>query len=125
MACFYILRAENGGRPKERYYRAVYLMQRTAEELVNGIAAKLDIEPSRIQRAVHLKKNGLEVLVDDDVVRELPEGQDMLVEIYEIKTESLPLKREWDSGPNDTQVDGDIIPSSNVSSSGLELKLGY
>lgn len=100
-------------------------MQRTVEELVNGIAVKLDIEPSRIQRTVHLKKTGLEILVDDDVVRELPEGQDMFVEVSEIKTESLPRKREWDSGPNDTQVDGDILPSSNMSSSRLELKLRF
>ncbi|KAI9788087.1 MAG: hypothetical protein M1816_007219 [Peltula sp. TS41687] len=125
VACFYILRTEGGGRSKERYYRAVYLMRRTTEELVNSIAVKLEIEPSRILRTVHLKKNGMEVLVDDDLVRELPEGQDMLVEVSEIKRETMPRKREWDSGPNDTQTDGDILPSLNLSLSELELKLGF
>ena len=98
-------------------------MRRTSVDLVQALATKLELEPSRVQKTIHTKLNGLSVLVDDDVVRELPEGQDMLVEVSPIKAESLPSKREWDSGPNDTQVDGDLPTLSDVNSAGLELKL--
>jgi hypothetical protein len=34
--------------------------------------------------------------MDDDVIRELGEGQDMTLEIHEISNEGPPTKREWD-----------------------------
>lgn len=127
MACFYILRIKHGAKAAVDYYHAVYLMRRTVQDLVNGVAAKLDIESSRIQRCIHLTKNGLNVVLDDDVVRELPEGQDMLVELTGIGSDSAPapMKREWDSGANDAQLDGDTEPSMDLGSSPLELKLIY
>lgn len=44
---------------------------------------KQRIDPQRIVRVLHVKQNGLKIMVDDDVVRELPDGQDMVVEISE------------------------------------------
>jgi hypothetical protein len=35
-------------------------------------------------RAVWVRANRLNVVVDDGVVRELPEGQDMIVEFFEL-----------------------------------------
>ncbi|KAI9833870.1 MAG: hypothetical protein M1826_006393 [Phylliscum demangeonii] len=131
VACFYILPTDpGGGRRPERYYRAVYLMQRTAEHLVRGIAAKLHVEPRRIQRVVHRRRNGLTVLVDDDVVRELAEGQDMLVEASDLHAAAAPAPRlardrEWNSGPDDIQVDGDGASPVEASSSDLELTLVF
>ena len=34
-------------------------------------------------RVLHIKRDGLKIMVDDDVVRELPDGQDMDVEVSE------------------------------------------
>jgi hypothetical protein len=47
------------------------------------ISEKHHIDPSRIVRILHVNQNGLRIMVDDDVVRELPEGQDMIADIYE------------------------------------------
>lgn len=37
-------------------------------------------------RVLLVKENGLRIMVDDDVVRELPDGQDMVAEISEAST---------------------------------------
>ncbi|KAI9886627.1 MAG: hypothetical protein M1823_001541 [Watsoniomyces obsoletus] len=131
VACFYIRPVDQGMQSEARYYRAVYLMQRTLNELVQGIALKLEIDPARIQRTIHPNKHSLNVLVDDDVVRELPEGQDMLVELASIQPAAITTfptssrKREWDSGATDAQVDGDIPTTHHPidDTSELELKL--
>lgn len=47
------------------------------------ISAKQNIDPGSIVRVFHMNRNGLRIIVDDDIVRELPEGQDMEVEISE------------------------------------------
>jgi hypothetical protein len=47
------------------------------------ISHKQLIDPSRVVRVFHVKENGLKIMVDDDVVRELPDGQEMDVEISE------------------------------------------
>ena len=47
------------------------------------ISAKQNIDPRSIARVFHMNRNGLSIIVDDDIVRELPEGQDMEVEISE------------------------------------------
>ena len=44
------------------------------------ISEKSHLDPARIVRIMHVNKNGLRIMVDDDVVRELPEGQDMIVD---------------------------------------------
>jgi hypothetical protein len=50
------------------------------------ISMKQRIDPQRIMRVLLVKENGLRIMVDDDVVRELPDGQDMVVEISEAST---------------------------------------
>jgi hypothetical protein len=50
------------------------------------ISEKHHIDPSRVVRVLHVKENGMRIMVDDDVVRELPEGQDMVADIYEAET---------------------------------------
>lgn len=58
----------------------MYLLQRTVNDLINGIADKFDIDAHRILQVFHITAKGLHIIVDEDVVRELPEGQDMMVE---------------------------------------------
>jgi hypothetical protein len=45
------------------------------------ISEKYKIDPERIVRILRVSRDGLKVMVDDDVVQQLPEGQDMVAEI--------------------------------------------
>ena len=114
IACFYILIKVCGEKPDDCYYRAVYLMRRTFEDLVHSIAAKCDVGASRVQRALRINPKGIQILLDDEVVRELPEGQDMLVEFNEIKLDSS-IKQE--------SLLGEIDLDRPAPASALEMKL--
>ncbi|KAJ6143369.1 CP2 transcription factor [Penicillium samsonianum] len=82
IACFYIRFTGNSKR-SEDYYRAIYLTERTVRDLVSQISEKYHIDPMRISNIMHTHEKGMRVIVDDDVVRHLPEGQDMIVDISE------------------------------------------
>ncbi|KAJ5799645.1 transcriptional regulator family: Grainyhead/CP2 [Penicillium psychrosexuale] len=82
IACFYVRFTGNVTR-SEDYYRAIYLTERTVRNLVKQITEKYHIDPMRISNIMHAHEKGLRVMVDDDVVRQLPEGQDMIVDISE------------------------------------------
>lgn len=82
IACFYV-RFQGAEPHSQDYYRAIYLTERTVRDLMKKISEKQQIDPSRIVRILHVNEAGLRIMVDDDVVRELPEGQDMIVDIYE------------------------------------------
>lgn len=82
VACFYVRFSGNEQHPED-YYRAIYLTERSVRDLMKKISEKHRIDPQRIVRILHVNENGLRIMVDDDVVRELPEGQDMIVDIYE------------------------------------------
>jgi len=95
-------------------------MQRTVQDLVNGIAIKSGVEPSKVLRTLRINSKGLTIIVDDETVVELPEGQEMVAEFQELRSHS-PMKREWDSGPTDIQVDGEVTQATQ--SEGYELRL--
>lgn len=59
-------------------------------DLMKKISEKHHIDPQRIVRVLHVNENGLRIMVDDDVVRELPEGQDMVADIYESPGNGTP-----------------------------------
>ncbi|KAG0155172.1 hypothetical protein PDIDSM_745 [Penicillium digitatum] len=82
IACFYVRFTGNEKR-SEDYYRAIYLTERTVRDLVRQITEKCHINPMRISNIMHAHEKGMRVVVDDDVVRQLPEGQDMIVDISE------------------------------------------
>ena len=103
VACFYVLIKVCGKMPGDDYYRAVYLMQRTVRDLIHSIAAKCEVDFGRVQRVLRINSKGLKIMVDDKLVRELPEGQDMSVEFSEIDSEGT-IKPE--SGP----VSGNVCP---------------
>lgn len=99
-------------------------MERTVKELVSSIAMKIKIEPTKVTRTIRINQKGLQILMDDDAIHGIPEQQDMTAEFHEIGTPPVqPMKREWDSGPTDIQVDGDISVIENVNSTGYELRL--
>lgn len=82
VACFYLRFPKNESQ-KDDYYRAVYLSERTVKDLMNKISAKRPIDLKRVLRILLVKKDGVKVMVDDDVVRELADGQGMDIEISE------------------------------------------
>tara|TARA_R110002003_G_scaffold76_1_gene6978 strand:- start:49170 stop:51050 length:1881 start_codon:yes stop_codon:yes gene_type:complete len=124
VACFFVQPRIAGRQPDDNYYRAVYLMERTVKALVSGIAMKISVEPTKVTRTVRVNQKGLQILMDDDAISAIPEQQDMTAEFHEIGTPPVHhLKREWDAGPTDIQVDGDVSVIENVNSTGYELRL--
>ncbi|KAK3117144.1 hypothetical protein LTR53_001801 [Teratosphaeriaceae sp. CCFEE 6253] len=125
VACFYIQPCV-AGRPlvDHNLYRAIYLTQRTLKDFTNALATKCDIEPTKVLRTVRVSRQGLHILFDDECLQELPEGQDMTADFYEIEPESPSrLRREWDAGPTDIQCDGDVPTTQTTSATGYELRL--
>ena len=120
IACFYVLIKVPGDDPGEDYYRAVYLMERTVKALITSIAMKCGVDPTHVTRTLRINPRGLKIMVDDEVVRELPEGQDMIVEFAEVNA-STGFKQEAGSGastPKATQT-----PTKSASTGGQEMKL--
>jgi len=105
--CVYILPIFPNQSEKELYHRAVYLQCRTASCLSTSIAAKCGVDPATVFRTVHLNARGLTILIDDDLVAQMNEGQDMKVQLEEI-IEDSPFSsppQEW-SNTNGHHADG-------------------
>ena len=96
VACFYVLVKLLTADATSNYYRAVYLWARTVDDLVKNISTKCQIDPLQISRVLRVNSKGLEIVVDDDVVRELPEGQDMVV-TFEVITHDTQRTEDGDS----------------------------
>ena len=111
VACFYV-QINNSSEPdKPSYYRAIYLTKRTIEEFTSKIAIKWDVDPSKITRTIHSVQGGLEVEMDDDVIRELREGQDMRLEIDEVTESPKATKREWEMSVDDDGTGEGTVPT--------------
>jgi len=124
VASFYILHRNPNQPDKSEYYRAVYIMQRTLKDFTNAIALKWNLEPTRVLRTLHVLDRGLQVEVDDDVIRELAEGQDIIMEIANFQ--SPQVKREWEMSI-DVAVDSDNASGTQnvVQTEGYELRLMF
>ncbi|PLB49751.1 hypothetical protein P170DRAFT_192213 [Aspergillus steynii IBT 23096] len=90
VACFYVLCRVDG--QTDEYYRALYLMERTVGNLKSQLSKVRDISPERIVRLLRVNQAGLRIVIDDTVVREIPEGQDMIVEFQPGYDVSLPAE---------------------------------
>ncbi|KAL8812371.1 MAG: hypothetical protein Q9200_001097 [Gallowayella weberi] len=101
VACVYALLRTRNGLPNDDCYKAVYLMERTVTELTSKLAKTCDVESSQIARTVQVNHKGLKIIVDDAVVRELPEGQDMIFELSEVRPET-GVKQEAGSAASPT-----------------------
>ncbi|AEO68077.1 0d29ae9e-ef92-4fcd-b04b-e01270724d31 [Thermothielavioides terrestris] len=134
VACFYVARRAPSEPAGHELHRAVYLLQRSLRELVARLAAKWNFDASRVARTVRvIEQRGLEVEMDDDVVRELPEGLDMTLEIVEVNGspgaggDAPAVKREWEmavDGPNGGEA-ADLPSPSSTSQTTYELRLRY
>lgn len=107
MACFYLQPRVHGKAAEDNYYRAVYLLQRNLNDFVSAAAVKFGIEPQKIVHTVRINPKGIQILMDDEAIRELPEGQDMKAEFAPVDVQ----QNQWHSRPN--------------ASSGYELRLVY
>lgn len=81
---------------------------------MDRISEKCQIDSGRICRAFRVQ-NGRKVIVDDDVVRQLPEGQDMIIELSGSSSSPLISKADIEM----TGTDYPTPPSS------VELKLVF
>lgn len=82
-ACFYVRFWANGERPSD-YYNAIYLAERTVWNLVKEISEKQNFDPARVTHMILVNgENDTPIMVDDDVVSDIPDGQDMVAYIYE------------------------------------------
>lgn len=127
VACFYVLRRDSKQPEQHEYYKAVYLMQRTLKDFTNGIATKWNLEPTKVLRTIRVLDRGLEVEIDDDVIRELAEGQDLIMEVAEVRySAASQLKREWELSM-DVTVDSDNASGSQHvnQTEGYELRLMF
>lgn len=115
VACFYVLINMAGGVDND-YYRAIYLMERTVKDLIASIATKCGVAPTTVTRITRINPNGLKIMVDDEVVREISEGQDMTVEFAEVDS-SGGFKQEPSPGA--------LTPAPIPPKAALEMRLSF
>lgn len=89
VACFYARFDRDGCQQSDSYYRTVYLNERTVDDLTKKISEKQEMDLGQIVRVVHISRNGLKVMVDDDMIRELTDGQDMIVEFRHVSPSTM------------------------------------
>lgn len=92
VACFYIRPVGFRHISQDDHYRAVYLSERTASELTLRLAQAVSVDPGKVGQTTWSTVKGLTVLVDDDVVANMVEGQDMQVEAKYAAPSSLDEK---------------------------------
>lgn len=126
VACVYVARRTPSEPQGRELYRAIYLMQRTIGEFVARLAAKWNLDASRVVRTVRILQHGLEVEMDNDVIREMREGQDMTLEIVEVDGSSPGpgVKREWEMAV-DAPGESDLPSPSSTTQTAYELRLRY
>ena len=97
VASFYVLMKKPADKLEHDYYQAVYLMERSTKDLIQGISTKCGVDPAAVKRAIRINARGLKIIVDDEVIREMPEAQDMIVEFADADIEKN-LKQEPSTG---------------------------
>lgn len=120
VACFYVLLRDPTQPDKHDYHRAVYIKQRTLKAFTDAIALKWKIEPNKIMRTIHVLDSGLKIEMDDDVIQELPEKQDLILEVHKCQA---PIKREWEMDVVAMDSDGAGATQNVIQSEGYEFRL--
>ncbi|KAI9294355.1 hypothetical protein K502DRAFT_292424, partial [Neoconidiobolus thromboides FSU 785] len=64
----------------ESVYRAIYLERLNVQELIDKLAAKLQLQPSAITGIARLTQKGIRIHVDDSMVAQMTDEMDMVVE---------------------------------------------
>ena len=100
VAHFYIRQADSSRLSQNNDFIAIYLCERTACDLTGKIAAAVSVDPSLVGQLFWSTVKGLKILVDDDVVANMPEGQKMQVE-----ARTVAPRRKEDHSPRQSEVD--------------------
>ncbi|KAJ6103667.1 CP2 transcription factor [Penicillium sp. IBT 16267x] len=80
VACFYVrLMPESS----QQFYRAIYLSERTTHDLTQAISTKYGITRPDGFNIFHVGDKDLKILVDDGFVQQMPEGQQMDIQLDE------------------------------------------
>jgi hypothetical protein len=91
-------------------------MQRTVRHLTEAISEKFQVDPNSVLRVTHQNARGLQIIVDEDVVRELAEEQEMIVE----------FAKPAGSSAVKSETTGDELDSCDqMFEDGLEMWLNY
>ncbi|KAJ5725645.1 uncharacterized protein N7483_007002 [Penicillium malachiteum] len=78
VACFYVrLMLENS----QQFYRAIYLSERTTNDLAQAISRKYGITLTNDLIIFHVGDKNIKVLVDDGFVEQIPEGQHIGIQL--------------------------------------------
>ncbi|KAI1385593.1 CP2 transcription factor-domain-containing protein [Hypoxylon trugodes] len=126
IACFYVVRRHPSEPERRELHRAVYLTERTIAEFVTRASAKWAIDPSAVVRVIRVLDNGMEIQVDDDVIRALPEGKDMALEVVEVDRSIPQPKREWEMMTVDaSETDRESAHSVFRTTTGYELRIKF
>ena len=117
VACFYVHYNCSTDPHKPSYYRAVYLTERTIED-----CHQMGHRPYQSCPHYTFGPWCIGVEVDDDVIRELREGQDMRLEIEETTGLPKPTKRKRGVLNDDDETSKEPVSSTTK---GLVLRLFY
>ncbi|KAI0458240.1 CP2 transcription factor-domain-containing protein [Xylaria acuta] len=126
IACFYIARKESKAPDERKIYKAVYLTERSMSHFISQTAPKWNVDPKRVTRAVRVLESGLQVEMDDDVIRELSESQDMMLEVAEVNLNVPQTKPEWELMAVDApEGDGNSAHSAYRTTTVYELRFTF
>lgn len=124
VACFYIARRQ-ADEVEKSYHRAVYLGSRTLSDFISRVSAKWSIDSSVVLRVIHVLESGLEIEMDDDVIREFSEGQIMDLEIREMEKSVAQPKREWEMALDAPEIDRTSASSAFRTTTVYELRFSF
>ena len=120
--CLYLLHPRPQHPTTKEYYQVVYIMEHKAKGLIGRIAAKCNFDPTSILQVVDLNQNRLNGKADKAAIDELPEAQNMTLDLSSIA--ALPVRREWDAIADTTFNSEDIrVVENAIQSEGYLLKL--
>lgn len=100
VARFYIRQAGLSRLSQNNDFIAIYLCERTACDLTRRIAEAVSVDPSLVGHLFWSTVKGLKILVDDDVVANMVEGQKMQVE-----ARTTTHRKKEDHPPRQSEVD--------------------
>ena len=121
-ACFYVLFPDPANPDKKQFYRAVYLAHRTLKDLMSGIAAKWNVELA-VLRVIHVLPGGVEVEMDDDIVREVEEGQNIGMKLSRVVVPNSLAKADWEMALDGKNFFINSTTQDDVPLEGYEMRL--
>jgi len=80
--------------PNESVYRAIYLTQLTASDLIAKLVDKLDLQGQTVSSVNRNTKRGIAVRVDDELVHQIEDEQDMEID-YTVEQDGVLLSLKF------------------------------